>query len=260
MAIDRRRGADPLGRAMLAHQRGDFETLRYRDGADVQDGNVRKFYFGSSEEWADETIALLDRLADREPVLDVGCGAGQHALWWQERGVDVTAIDASPNAVRAARDRGVEDVHVMDMFDLAVDRSRFGAVHCVGTQLGLGASVAGISDLLAEFARVTDEDGIAVVDNYDPTRLDEEFFGYRPDPREGVAHRCFHFEFEEERADESRVREVGPSMHFLLCSPDRLREATIGTPWTVRSVAQPGDGTHYKAVLDKRGPGSGRDE
>ncbi|WP_265109482.1 class I SAM-dependent methyltransferase [Halosolutus halophilus] len=261
MAADRPRPveshetADPLGRAVLAFQRGASGTLRYRDGADTQDGRVREFYFRPPAEWDDETIALLERLADHEPILDVGCGAGQHALWWQERGVDVTAIDASPGAVAAAGERGVEDLREMDMFDLEFDRNRFGAVHCVGTQLGLGGSLAGISDLLAEFARVTDGSALAVVDNYAPTRLDREFFGYRPDPREGVARRCFHFEFERETADGDRVREVGSTLQFLLCSPDRLREATIGTPWGLRSVHRDDDGAYYRAVLDKRGSG-----
>ncbi|MFC4540874.1 class I SAM-dependent methyltransferase [Halosolutus amylolyticus] len=251
--IESRETADPLGRAMLAFQRGAPGRLRYRDGADTQDGRVEEFYFEPPKEWDDDWVALLSRLADREPTLDIGCGAGQHALWWQERDVDVTAIDASPGAVAAASERGVENPLEMDMFDLAFDRDRFGAVLCVGTQLGLGGSLAGISDLLAEFARVTDGGALAVVDNYDPTRLDDDFFGYRPDPRPGIAHRCFHFEFEREATDGdgSSDREIGPTLHFLLCSPDRLAEATIGTPWEVRSVHRD-DGAYYRAVLDKR--------
>lgn len=262
MAVDRPRPiesnetADPLGRAMLAFQRGTSGTLRYRDGADTQGGRVREFYFRSPSEWDDERIAALERLADHEQILDVGCGAGQHALWWQERGVDVTAIDASPNAVRTARERGLEDVLVGDMFDLPFETGAFGAVHCVGTQLGLGGSLAGIGDLLAEFARVTDGSAPAVVDNYDPTRLDRGFFGYRPDPREGIARRCFHFEFVGETADDGG-REIGPTLHFLLCSPSRLREATIGTPWGLRSVQRTDDGAYYRAVLDKAGTGRG---
>ncbi|PCR92011.1 class I SAM-dependent methyltransferase [Natrinema ejinorense] len=250
--------ADPLGRAMLAHHRDTPGRLTYRDGADVQDGNVAEFYFSSPDSWNRETIDVLERLTDHEPILDVGCGAGKHLLWWADRGADAIGVDASPNAVRTARERGLEDVLVGDMFDLPIETGAFGAVHAVGTQIGLGRSLAGIREVLAEFARVTADGGVAVVDNYDPTRLDEDFFGYRSDPREGIAHRCFHLEFERETEDGEQRREVGRTLQFLLCSPVRLREATTGTPWQPCHVARTDGTAHYRTVLKtERRPSAG---
>ncbi|WP_222915405.1 class I SAM-dependent methyltransferase [Natrinema sp. SYSU A 869] len=297
-----RTAADPLGRAMLAHYRDGPGQLAYRDGADVQDGNVAEFYFSSPESWESETIEVLERVADHEPILDVGCGAGKHLLWWAERGVEAVGVDVSPNAVLTARERcevrrtsrrscveqcstypssglrggeaasngtakpspspredgkaaerGLEDVLVGDMFDLPIETGSVGAVHAVGTQIGLGRSLAGIRELLVEFARVTADGGVAVVDNNDPARLDDEFFGYRPDPREGVAHRCFHLEFEHETEKGERYREVGRTLQFLLCSPARLREATSATPWFVCDVRRTDGTAHYRAILEKQG-------
>lgn len=244
--------ADPLGRAMLAHHRDEPGRLLYRDGADVRDGNVAEFYFSSPESWAPATIDVLERLADHEPILDVGCGAGKHLLWWADRSVDAVGVDVSPTAVRTARERGLEDVVAGDMFDLPVATGAVGAVHAVGTQVGLGRSLAGIRDLLREFARVTGDAGAAVVDSYDPTRLDGDFLGYRSDPREGIAHRCFHLEFERETADGPR-REVGRTLQFLLCSPGRLRETTDGTPWTAVRVSRTDERAHYSLELRKEG-------
>ena len=42
-------------------------------------------------------------------VLDVGCGAGSHALYLQEKGFDVTAIDISENAIKACELRGLKN-------------------------------------------------------------------------------------------------------------------------------------------------------
>jgi SAM-dependent methyltransferase len=43
-------------------------------------------------------------------VLDVGAGAGTHALLLQKRGMDVTALEKSPLMCEVMRDRGVERI------------------------------------------------------------------------------------------------------------------------------------------------------
>ncbi|WP_458207554.1 class I SAM-dependent methyltransferase [Haladaptatus sp. NG-SE-30] len=235
--------ADPLGRAMLDYQRGGLRgECLYRDGENVQDGHIRENYFTPREEWRDDWRELLESL--EFPIVDIGCGVGQHAHLLQERG-EVVAIDVSPAAVEAASERGVRDARVMDMLELAFPRDRFRSALVNGTQIGITQSLAGARDFLSDLARITDESGVVVVDNYDPTKLDpEEFFGYRPDPRSGVAHRTFHFEYVR---DGERL--TGRNLHFVLFSPARLRDVTVGTPWHVADV-YPRDG-YYKAVLAK---------
>ncbi|WP_254537077.1 class I SAM-dependent methyltransferase [Halomarina litorea] len=242
---------DALGTAMLDFQRGGLRgEAVHRDGGEVWPAYIEENYFGSPRDWHPDSRVLYDSLDG--PVLDVGCGAGQHALTFQHRGTEVTAFDVSPNAVRAARERGVEDARVADMFDLPGEfpREAFRTALLNGTQLGLGGSLAGVSELLADLARVTDESGVAVADSYDPARIDapDEFGGHRPDPREGVCRRAFHVEY-----DRAGERLVGPSLSFVLFSPARLRDACVGTPWSVREVRRRDpEAPYYKAVLAKR--------
>lgn len=66
-----------------------------------------------------ESMPVLERHAlDQSAghVLDVGCGAGSHALYLQERGLEVTAIDISPWSVRTAKMRGVKTAKVADLY------------------------------------------------------------------------------------------------------------------------------------------------
>lgn len=57
--------------------------------------------------------------ASKGRVLDIGCGAGSHALYLQNnRNLQVTAIDVSPGAVEIAGERGLNDVRNIDFFEL----------------------------------------------------------------------------------------------------------------------------------------------
>ncbi|MGL4582814.1 MAG: class I SAM-dependent methyltransferase, partial [Flavobacterium sp.] len=51
-------------------------------------------------------------------ILDVGCGAGAHAIYLQEKGFDIKAIDISKNSVEACKLRGITNVHVENILDI----------------------------------------------------------------------------------------------------------------------------------------------
>lgn len=234
---------DSLGTAMVDYLRGDYDGSCVHcdpETGETWDANVESFYFAPYAEWSEPTQSLVDGL--RTPVLDVGCGAGAHALVVQERG-SVAAFDASPKAIRAARERGVENAFVADMFRMPVASDRFETAFVHGTQTALAASRTQLVSFLDALARVTTETGEAVVDSYDPADAGRSH-GHRPTDEDGIGRRVFRVEYRGRGL-------VGPKLDFRTFSPDELRAACAETTWTVEEVTYGGDDGYYRARLQK---------
>ncbi len=103
------------------------------------------------------SLAALDRTAldhCRGRVLDVGAGAGRHALALEARGHSVVAIDVSPIAVAVCRERGVRDARVLDVMrlDRASDLGRFDTLLFGMQTIGLAGGVETLARLLERLA------------------------------------------------------------------------------------------------------------
>jgi hypothetical protein len=229
---------DPFGRAVRDHHRGERTApLLDRDGEATREHAIEEWYFGDhdGDAWRDAWL--------EGPLLDVGAGAGRDSLYYQKR-FETVAVEVSDFLVDLMRERGVEDVRLADMFSLreSFGRDRFRSAHAIGTQVGLAGSMDGVREFLADLAFVTTPDATAVLDNYAPElAATADAFGYREDAAPGLAYRVYHCEYEDA---------VGRTLLFRLFSVDRLREATVGTPWTVVE-ARYGD-VQWRAVLEKR--------
>ncbi|MBK0379097.1 class I SAM-dependent methyltransferase [Mucilaginibacter segetis] len=72
-------------------------------------------YFREEEEMPDLELLALNEC--RGNVLDIGAGAGSHALILQQRDIEVTALDISAYAVDIMHQRGVKKVIQKDIFE-----------------------------------------------------------------------------------------------------------------------------------------------
>ena len=96
----------------------------YDGGAAMRDAMVK-------EPWKlAERQAFLDRVrsADGRRLLEVGAGAGQDSLFFQDNGLDVVAVDLSPAMVDLCRAKRL-DAHVRDLLNLGLDPESFDAVY-----------------------------------------------------------------------------------------------------------------------------------
>jgi SAM-dependent methyltransferase len=107
----------------------------------------------------------------RGKVLDIGAGAGSHALLLQDRGVDVTAIDISPLAVQVMQQRGVKKAFEADIYTYRP--GRFDTLLLLMNGIGLAGDLDGLKILLAHLKILLNPGGQILFDSSDINYLYE---------------------------------------------------------------------------------------
>ena len=101
------------------HDRGEDVAVTVRNDFGPTEEVHPSFFFRKEEAFEEWESIALRQCGPR--VLDIGAGAGAHALVLQGRGHEVTALDLIPEAVRIMRERGVEDAREGTLFELPSD-------------------------------------------------------------------------------------------------------------------------------------------
>lgn len=126
-----------------------------------------------------EKIAMK---ASHGKVLDLGCAAGCHSLYLQNKGLDVTAIEVSNKSAKVAQARGVENVINADWRNLKL--KNFDTVLVLMNGMGLAHSPKELATLLRKLKSYLSKSGSILIDSTDVTyakadwpMLDTEYFG-----------------------------------------------------------------------------------
>ena len=98
-------------------------------------------------------------------ILDVGCGAGSHALHLQEKGFDMTAIDISPNAIKACELRGLKNARVQNVLDL--ENVKFDTILLLMNGTGIFGTLSETSKYLQKLKSLLTPNGQILIDSSD---------------------------------------------------------------------------------------------
>jgi SAM-dependent methyltransferase len=109
--------------------------------------------------------------ACRGRVLDIGAGAGSHALALQDRGIDVTALDISPMSVEVMRMRGVDNAIARDIFQYK--EQQFDTLLLLMNGIGLTGNIAGLRRFLQHARNLLQDQGQLIFDSSDVAYLYE---------------------------------------------------------------------------------------
>ena len=73
-------------------------------------------------------------LLNGKKILDLGCGSGEHSLFFKEQGLDVTAIDLSEEMIKLCKEKGL-NVFLMDIENLNFPENSFDGIWAVSSLL-----------------------------------------------------------------------------------------------------------------------------
>jgi SAM-dependent methyltransferase len=234
---------DAFGQMMAANQHGAWEPEIYeRDDGFVNVGRGPSLYFASYDSWPSverEASAYV-----RGRVLDIGCGAGRHALYFQEQRHEVVAVDISPLAVQVCRERGVRDARVLAVTRLSRRMGSFDTITLWGS-FGLMSSFKRARWLLRRFHGMTTHQGRLIAAALNPYGAD--------DP----AHLAYHEHNRRRGRMPGQIRlrvrfrqYATPWFDLLLVSPDELRAILSGTGWHLHRLLGDENG-QYIAIIDR---------
>ena len=238
---------DAFGAALMDCLNGkEDHYIVERDDMFADPGSLTQ-YFSEVADWPEFEKHMLDFVHGR--VLDIGCGAGRHCLHLQSIGLEVVGIDNSPLALEVCKRRGVRDVRLLSIDQLASGWGEtlgvFTSIIMMCNNLGLLHGFEQGKKTLRRFAEITTSDARIIAVTRNPYQTDN------PD----------HLEYQAEQRAKGRMsgqirfrirhrKLVGSWMDYLFVSEEELAQIADGTGWKIEQTIK-GDGGSYLAILCK---------
>ncbi len=225
----------PLDAAFAAYRAGrsDAVVIMRTDVAEEERVPVHVFFRKVSEMGVVEQAALAGA---RGRVLDLGAGAGAHALPLVRSGLEVVAAEILSTARTALREGGVADVRSGGIETLEPGE-RFDTVLVLMNGLGLPGSLAGLDGFLSGLRTHLARGGQVLADSTDPT----EWVGPGDSRYAGDVHMQLEFD-----------GVAGPPFPFLFVDPVRLAAAARRVRMTAEIIASEPDGRYLARIRRHR--------
>lgn len=155
---------DIFGQAVLDYQKGIYSSdIQTYSSLDEEDQIPIPYLFRNFKEMpALEKKAL--KLCKGE-ILDIGCGAGSHSLYLQEKGLNVTALDYSKGAIEVCKQRGIKQTLQTDI--LAYKTKKYDTLLLLMNGIGLAGKLNNLAAFLTHLKALVTENGQILLDSSD---------------------------------------------------------------------------------------------
>ena len=185
---------DLHGKAILDYYKGNDEAtlILHNSYGDPDEMPVEVFFREEEDLTTLEHLALIE---SKGRVLDLGAGAGAHALVLQSRGFEVFALENSPGCVDVMRRSGVRNV----LFeDFRKHQGQYDTVLILMNGMGLAGTLAQVEGFLQTCAKLLSPGGQILVDSSDISYLYEDG---TPKPKGYFGEVRYRYEFQETQGE-----------------------------------------------------------
>lgn len=165
-------------------------------------------------------------------ILDVGCGAGNHALWLQGKGFKTKGIDSSKGAIEVSKKRGVVNAELKPLLE---ETETFDTILLLLNGTGIFQKLSEVSKYLTHLKTLLKPNGQILIDSSDISYMyEDEDGGTSVDLNTGYPGELdYHLSYKGEQ-------EV--PMKWLYLDFDTLNTACLTVGLTCKKVM---DGEHF---------------
>lgn len=151
-------------------------------------------YFRPEEYMPELELVALQNCKGK--VLDIGAGAGSHALVLQQKGADVTALEISPGAVSVMKMRGVAAVVEDDIFKY--ETGDFDTLLLLMNGIGVTGNIDRLKEFFQHVKKLVKPGGRLIFDSSDVIYLYE---GRPPNMQNYYGEIMYRYEYKKQRTE-----------------------------------------------------------
>ncbi len=223
---------DIFGKAVLDYQLGNYtEDIITFSSLDEEDTIPIPYLFRDYKK-----MPLLEQKAlqlCKGEILDIGCGAGSHSLYLQKKGLQVTALDYSKDAIEACNLRGIKNTIATDFYTYTA--KKYDTLLMLMNGIGIAGKLSNIDSFFKHLKSLLKPNGQILLDSSDIIYMFEDESGeyWIPDNGNYYGEVTFSMEYKKEKTSE---------FNWLYLDYNTLQRAAISNNLTCELVSE---GKHY---------------